>query len=582
MRPRAAALAHMAGAMSRRLAMLAALSSHGMPHGWEILLALGSGLVAGRAAPLASRPWLPAMSAAPGVAGILFALVAAFPGWPCSPPIHLFLLAFGCEMATAGFDPRRKAITWESGMAFGPIAARSFVIELLLGIVMVMAGAEPPPGQAWRDWWPFCLTVLSLACDILGGMVPAPPQGEPAEALPWPDADESRPVVWAAMAGGMAIASRAALGHADPTCWSWPSAWPLASGLVCGALLPATFSSPPRQDGWFPIAGIIGLAGFAILGAVGHLCWGSLLVFSMAVGMATGAARSTAMPRLKVLAAPRLLRLGGPFVIAAAIIGLVEPLPKPWPIIIASASLAMATLGAAWFLRRSFIELVIEIGLTPVYRISTAGPGQSRLPEGEPVLLIANHTAYADPFWLGAALRRRFYPMMTSTFYDLPVISFLMRDVVGAIRVPAISRRKDAPELLEAARLLEQSKCVLVFPEGTLRKCPEPVMRRFGRGIVKLLAEHPRTWVVPVWIEGAWGSYFSEAGGRPMTGKPMDFWRPIRIGIGEPRRIDPALLENHLKARAALQQAVYDCRGILGLDVPLAPAVFENQAEDPA
>ncbi|MBU6295726.1 MAG: 1-acyl-sn-glycerol-3-phosphate acyltransferase, partial [Planctomycetes bacterium] len=153
---------------------------------------------------------------------------------------------------------------------------------------------------------------------------------------------------------------------------------------------------------------------------------------------------------------------------------------------------------------------------------------------------------------------------------------------VGAIRVPAISRRKDAPELLEAARLLEQSKCVLVFPEGTLRKCPEPVMRRFGRGIVKLLAEHPRTWVVPVWIEGAWGSYFSEAGGRPMTGKPMDFWRPIRIGIGEPRRIDPALLENHLKARAALQQAVYDCRGILGLDVPLAPAVFENQAEDPA
>jgi 1-acyl-sn-glycerol-3-phosphate acyltransferase len=302
----------------------------------------------------------------------------------------------------------------------------------------------------------------------------------------------------------------------------------------------------------------------------------------MAVGMATGAARSTAMPRLKVLAAPRLLRLGGPFVIAAAIIGLVEPLPSPWPMVIASASLAVATLGAAWFLRRSFIELVIEVGLTPVYRISTAGPGQSRLPEGEPVLLIANHTAYADPFWLGAVLRRRFYPMMTSTFYDLPVISFLMRDVVGAIRVPAVGRRKEAPELMEAARLLEQSKCVLVFPEGTLRKCPEPVMRRFGRGIVKLLAEHPRTWVVPVWIEGAWGSYFSEAGGRPMTGKPMDFWRPIRIGIGEPRRIDPALLENQLKARAALQQAVYDCRGILGLDVPLAPAVFENQADDPA
>ncbi|MFM7111041.1 MAG: hypothetical protein ACKO26_07840, partial [Planctomycetota bacterium] len=330
--------------MSRRLAMLAALSAHGMPHGWETLLALGSGLVAGRAAPLVSRPWLPALSAIPGFVGILFSLVASLPAWPISPPVHLFLLALGCEMATAGFDPRRKEITWESGMAFGPVAARCFLIELFFGIVMVMAGAELAPGQAWRDWWPLCLTVLSLACDALACQVPAPPRGESPEALPWPDADESRPVVWAAMAGGMAIASRAALGHADPSCWTWPSAWPLASGLVCGALLPATFSSPPRQDGWFPIAGIIGLAGFAIMGTVGHLCWGSLLVFSMAAGMATGAARSTAMPRLKVLAAPRLLRLGGPFVIAAAIIGLVEPLPKPWPIIIASASLAMATL----------------------------------------------------------------------------------------------------------------------------------------------------------------------------------------------------------------------------------------------
>jgi 1-acyl-sn-glycerol-3-phosphate acyltransferase len=288
------------------------------------------------------------------------------------------------------------------------------------------------------------------------------------------------------------------------------------------------------------------------------------------------------MPRGKVHPLPRLLRLGGPFVIAIAITIMMDAVPPTVAPIAAVILLAVLTMASAWYLKRSFIELVIEIGLTPVYRIEAVGPGLSGLPEGEPVLLIANHTAYADPFWLGSIVRRRFYPMMTSTFYDLPVISFLMRDVVGAIRVPAVSHRKDAPELREAARLLEDSRCVLVFPEGTLRKVPEPVMRRFGRGVVKLLAEHPHTWVVPAWIEGAWGSYFSEAGGRPMTGKPMDFWRSIRIGIGEPRRMDPELLANHLKARVALQQAVYDCRGILGLDVPTAPPVFENQADDPA
>ena len=581
-------VAHHAGAMARRLAMLAALAhlaGSAPQQSLSSLLLVGAGLVGGRFTAMAWRIANPGAFLIPGLLALVLALTAS---WPidASPPWlqgRFLLLAFGCEMANALIDPRRRGMMHAAGLPFGPVAAKLFLVELVLGISLVLTGLEAGMESALGGWQVAAIVLVSFVADGIGCLWPGPISLIHSEAVPWPDADEKRSVVWAALASGIAVAAKLVLTHQGMQFHpDWADLWPVVAGIVAGAILPAVFCSPPRQEGWFPIAGITGLAGFAILGIVGHLCWGSRLVFSMAVGMAIAAARSTAMPRGKVHPLPRLLRLGGPFVIAIAITIMMDAVPTTVAPIAAVILLAVLTAASAWYLKRSFIELVIEIGLTPVYRIEAVGPGLSGLPEGEPVLLIANHTAYADPFWLGSIVRRRFYPMMTSTFYDLPVISFLMRDVVGAIRVPAVSHRKDAPELREAARLLEDSRCVLVFPEGTLRKVPEPVMRRFGRGVVKLLAEHPHTWVVPAWIEGAWGSYFSEAGGRPMTGKSMDFWRSIRIGIGEPRRMDPELLANHLKARVALQQAVYDCRGILGLDVPTAPPVFENQADDPA
>lgn len=581
-------VAHHAGAMARRLSMLAALAHMAGPAPSESLMSLllvGVGLVGGRLTAMAWRLVNPDVLLIPAGLAFVLATAASCPMEANSQWLQarFLLLALGCEMANALMDSRRRGMMRAAGLLFGPVAARLFLVELVLGISLVMPGMGIGLDHPLGGWQVALLVLLSFLGDGIGCLWPAPASSEHPEAVAWPDADEKRSVVWAAMASGIAVAANLVLAHQGmPLNPDWRDLWPVAAGILAGAILPAVYCAPPRQEGWFPIAGATGLAGFAILGIVGHLCWGSRLVFGLAVGMAIAAARSTAIPRGKVHPLPRLLRLGGPFAIAIAITAVLDSMNPTMALVTSALSLAVVTATCAWFIRRSFIELIIEIGLTPVYRMRAVGPGLSGLPEGEAVLLIANHTAYADPFWLGSVVPRRFYPMMTSTFYDLPVISFLMRDVVGAIRVPAASHRKDAPELKEAARLLEDSRCVLVFPEGTLRKGPEPVMRRFGRGIVKILAEHPHTWVVPAWIEGAWGSYFSEAGGRPMTGKPMDFWRTIRIGIGEPRRMDPELLANHLKARVALQQAVYDCRGLLGLEIPTAPPVFENQADDPA
>lgn len=583
--PIAPIVAHQSAAMVRRLAMVLALihligrpPSHASIH----IIVLGAGLVAGRGLGMLWQRLIPQNSVAMAWAGFILALIGG-----CSESLnllardyHLFLLAMGCELGNTAMDNRRRNMIRARGWAYSTSAAWTFIAELLLGLTFSLTGL-----LTVLDWplsgWQLAVTVaIGFMADAIGFIWAAAPIHLAPDAAPWPDADEARSMVWSALAAGLALTSKMTLSHQGvslpPT---WADLWPVALGLVVGAVPAAIFSAPPRQQGWFPISGMIAICGLAIMVINGQACWGSRMILAIASGLALAAARSTALPRGNARLGPRLMRLAGPFLIAMLTITLSGLLEESTMLIVALVGMTVLTLGALWSLRQAFVELVVQVALSPMYRIKATGPGLAHFPDGEPVLLIANHTAYADPFWLGSVVRHRFYPMMTSTFYDLPFISFMMRHVVGAIRVPAGSHRKDAPELKEASDLLSAGKCVLIFPEATLRKVPEPVMRRFGRGVALLLAEHPKTWVVPAWIEGGWGSYFSNDRGPPMVGKPLDCWRTIRIGIGEPRRIDPALLANHLKTRAALQQAVYDCRGLLGLDVPIAPPVVESPTD---
>jgi 1-acyl-sn-glycerol-3-phosphate acyltransferase len=162
-------------------------------------------------------------------------------------------------------------------------------------------------------------------------------------------------------------------------------------------------------------------------------------------------------------------------------------------------------------------------------------------------------------------------PMMTSKFYDLPVIAWLMRRVIGTIRVPDTPFRHEAPELEEAVRALDRGACVVLFPEGFLRRKEEVPLRRFGRGVWKILSDRPATPVFACWIEGGWGSYFSFRGGPPTKGKRPDIRRPIRVAVTGPFTVDPAVLADHMATRMHLMERVNAARPLLGLE-PLALA----------
>ena len=115
------------------------------------------------------------------------------------------------------------------------------------------------------------------------------------------------------------------------------------------------------------------------------------------------------------------------------------------------------------------------------YSVRGRGPGLASFPSTGPCLVIANHACWLDPIFLAKVLPRPITPMMTARFYDQPVIRRLVT-AFGVIRVPEKAMKKDAPEIGEAIAALDRGECVVIFPEGYLRRIEERLLRRFGQG----------------------------------------------------------------------------------------------------
>ncbi len=171
--------------------------------------------------------------------------------------------------------------------------------------------------------------------------------------------------------------------------------------------------------------------------------------------------------------------------------------------------------------------------------------------------------------------------MMTSRFYDLPCIHWLMRNVFYTIRVPDARFRRETPEIQQAIAALDRGENVLIFPEGWLKRREDQSVRRFGQGVYQILREKPRTPVVACWIEGGWGSFTSFWNGPPTQGKKMDFFRPIRIAISEPQILSLEVLSDQMQTRRYLMQACLHARTFLGLpELPAPPFGADGEADE--
>ncbi len=201
----------------------------------------------------------------------------------------------------------------------------------------------------------------------------------------------------------------------------------------------------------------------------------------------------------------------------------------------------VATIVAAVFVHRGMIRLTIGRIVRTMYRVDVEG--LEAIPAEGAALVVANHQSFIDAFILGGLSQREIRFVMDHRMAQLPGMRWFFR-LTGAI---PIASRKDDPKILEAAfeeidAALANGELVGIFPEGMCTRDGETNV--FKPGVEKILQRRPVP-VVPIALDGLWGSFFSYRHGYPMKSFPRRFWSKIRVVAGKPR--SPQLSADELR-----------------------------------
>ena len=176
-------------------------------------------------------------------------------------------------------------------------------------------------------------------------------------------------------------------------------------------------------------------------------------------------------------------------------------------------------------LRERILRTVVRALVAVMYRVRVRG--LDALPAEGPALLVANHVSYLDAFLLGALAARPVRFVMHRSFYERWPLSWFFR-ACGAI--PIAGRREDPALLARAMETIDatlaRGEIVGIFPEGQLSR--DGALCAFRPGVEEILARRPVP-VVPVALDGLWGSVFSYAGGPPLTKPPRRFRARVAV-----------------------------------------------------
>lgn len=108
---------------------------------------------------------------------------------------------------------------------------------------------------------------------------------------------------------------------------------------------------------------------------------------------------------------------------------------------------------------------------------------------------------------------------------------------------------EQAFETMNAA--LEQGDLLCIFPEGEITRDGE--MNPFKPGVLRVL-DAKQVAVVPIGLQGLWGSLFSRKGGKAFFKFPKRIFARIGVNVGAP--IDPEDVQLD-----SLQESVRQLRG---------------------
>ena len=314
----------------------------------------------------------------------------------------------------------------------------------------------------------------------------------------------------------------------------------LAIGIGIGSYAAGLLSAGKIEYGLIPL-GAMGMSLFALAISFHGLTFLQVLLLLGALGLAGGffvvpinaliQRRPEENHKGSVIAFANFLSFVGVIVASAIYSGFTHYLHvglASFFLWTAAMSLA-ATVYVLYLLPDSLLRLLLWISTNTLYRLDVQG--RENVPARGGALLTPNHVSMADAVLLIASIDRPIRFLMFRGSYEHPLVKPFAK-IMGVI---PIASDQGPREMIHSLRLateaLKNGEIVCIFPEGQMTRIGQ--MLPFRRGMERIIkgVDVP---IIPVNLDGVWGSIFSFAGGRFLWKFPRKIPYPVRVTFGKP------------------------------------------------
>jgi 1-acyl-sn-glycerol-3-phosphate acyltransferase len=152
------------------------------------------------------------------------------------------------------------------------------------------------------------------------------------------------------------------------------------------------------------------------------------------------------------------------------------------------------------------------------YKITLNISGLENVPEG-PVLFVSNHQGYADiPVFCAVLSKKQIGFVAKTSLGKIPVFGEWIRDI-RSVFIERDDARSSLKTMEEGIGLLKKGFSLVIFPEGTRSRGPEP--GEFKKGSLRL-ATKSGVPIVPVTLNGTYHVF--EEHGYVKPGAEADFY----------------------------------------------------------
>ncbi|MGH9394051.1 MAG: MFS transporter, partial [Terriglobales bacterium] len=220
----------------------------------------------------------------------------------------------------------------------------------------------------------------------------------------------------------------------------------------------------------------------------------------------------------------------------------------------------LGTVWALYLLPEAFLRFLLWVGAHTLYRMKVEG--QEHVPRRGGALLVANHVSWVDALLLSVACTRRIRFLAYQDLFQRPILGRLLR-LARAIPIAARQHPRElAASLRAAAESIRTGSLVCIFGEGQITRTGN--LLPFRRGMERIMraageAEAAEAPIIPVCVDGLWGSLFSFERRRFFWKLPRRLPYPIQIHFGAPLPAD-ASVATVREAVQRLQSRAWDER----------------------